>query len=260
MLNGRRALVTGSETGLGLAIATGLAAAGADIALHGLQPPEAMDATLRSISARFGVSATYVQADLASEAGAQSLLDRMAHDGPAPDILVNNAVTRHFGALDSFPSDAWQQALAVNVTAPFVLVRGLVGSMRARGWGRIVNLSSIYAMRATVNRIDYVTTKSAILGFTRAVALETFADGITCNAVCPGSSATPSIEARVKALADEQSLSAEQAQKRFLEGKQPTGRFVGVDDVADLVVFLCRDAARDINGATLPIDGAWLAG
>ena len=147
----------------------------------------------------------------------------------------------------------------VNVSAAFHLVRLTLPGMRLRGWGRIVNMTSVYGERGTANRVDYVTTKSALLGFTRAVAMETIRDGITCNAVSPGSVLTPGNEKRVKEMVERDGLETAEAEQRFLEGKQPTGRFVRPEDVAALVTFLCSAAARDITGAVLPVDGGWLA-
>jgi 3-hydroxybutyrate dehydrogenase len=175
------------------------------------------------------------------------------------DILVNNAVTRHFAPIDQFPVDAWEKALAVNVSAAFHLVRLALPAMRARGWGRVVNMTSIYGERGTVNRIDYVTSKSALLGFTRAVAMETLRDGITCNAVSPGSVLTPGTDVRVRQICNDQGVERSQAERQFLDGKQPSGRFVRPEDVAAVVVFLCGPAARDITGSVLPVDGGWLA-
>jgi 3-hydroxybutyrate dehydrogenase len=245
-LKGKSALVTGSNAGLGLAIAQGLAAAGCDIVLHGLEPHSEAASRLK---------ASYVRCDLAEPQGAE----RLAEAAGQVDILVNNAVVRHFAPIESFPMAQWQRALAVNLTAAFRLVQLVLPGMRSRGWGRVVNLTSVYGTRATANRVDYVTTKSALLGFTRAVAVETVADGITCNAVTPGTVLTPGIESRVTQMTDA-GVARDEAERRVLQGKQPTGRFVQAQDVAALVVFLCSPAARDITGVELPMEGGWLAG
>lgn len=259
-LAGRRALVTGATAGLGFAIADRLAAGGCAIVLHGLEPDDAGIAACGRLASAHGVAARYVRADLSTEAGAVALHAAADADGEGIDVLVNNAVVRHFAPIDAFPVAAWDRALAVNVSAAFHLVRLALPAMRRRHWGRIVNLSSIYGSRGTVNRIDYVTTKSALLGFTRAVAMETLTDGITCNAVCPGSVLTPSIDARVAALAQDRGLARADAERQFLAGKQPSGAFIEADHVAELIAFLCGPAGRDITGSVLPIDGGWLAG
>lgn len=254
----KSALITGSGDGLGLAIAEALAAAGCNLVLHGLAPEAA--STCARLQAAHAVKVVYVRSDLATDAGVVALADAARAELGGIDILVNNAVVRHFGPVESLPLEAWQRALAVNLTAAFRLVQLALAGMRERGWGRIVNLTSVYGSRGAVNRADYVTTKTALIGLTRAVAMETVAAGITCNAVCPGTVMTPGIDVRVKELMANAGLGREAAEQRFLEGKQPTGRFVKASDVGALVAFLCGPAAQDITGAVLPMEGGWLAG
>ncbi|OCR24454.1 beta-D-hydroxybutyrate dehydrogenase [Pseudomonas syringae] len=255
-MKGKRALVTGSSNGLGLAMAQGLAAAGCDVVLHGLESTADMHATCADLAQQYGVAISYVQADLSHASGVETMLDAAG----AVDVLINNAVVRHFSPIEDFPLERWDQALAVNLTAAFRAVQLSLPGMRARGWGRIFNMSSAYGSRAIANRIDYVTTKTALLGFTRAVALETLGQGITCNAVCPGSVLTPNIEGRLTDLMARQQLDRATATREFLLGKQGTGRFVDAAHVADLIVFLCSDSGASITGATLPVDDGWLAG
>jgi len=173
--------------------------------------------------------------------------------------LVNNAVVRHFARVEDFPPERWEQALAVNLSAAFHAIRLSLPGMRARKWGRIINMSSVYGYFAIAERIDYVTTKTALLGMTRVVALETLEEDITCNAVCPGSVLTPYSEQRLQRMMAEEGLSRETAERKFLADRQPAGRFVEAGNVAELIVFLCGPAARDITGASLPIDAGWLA-
>jgi len=258
-LKGKTALVTGSTGGIGHAMATGLARAGCDIVLHGI----ADDATVQPLQAElereYGVRVGYVHADLADPAAIARMMDTIGHSHGAIDVLVNNAVTRHFAPVEAFPVEAWDRALAVNLSAAFHTIRLTLPAMRERGWGRIFNMTSVYSARGATNRIDYVTTKTALLGMTRAVALETLNQGITCNAICPGSVHTPSIDLRMQELMQQQALNLEQATKVFLAGKQPIQRFVDADHVAELLVFLCGPAGRDITGAMLPVEGGWLA-
>jgi 3-hydroxybutyrate dehydrogenase len=253
------ALVTGSTGGLGHAIATALAAAGHDVAVHGLEAPEVGARRAAELAQRYGRRVIYVQSDVGSAAGVRVLVERVKAELGPVHVLVNNAVVRHFAPVEAFPVEQWERALAVNVSAAFHAVRLLLPAMRDAGFGRIVNMSSVYGSRGAVNRIDYVTTKSAVLGFTRAVALETLGQGVTCNAVCPGSVRTEAIEMRVAELAAARGLDARAAEREFLVGKQPTGTFVAAEDVASLVVYLCSEAARDITGAVLPVDGGWMA-
>jgi 3-hydroxybutyrate dehydrogenase len=179
------------------------------------------------------------------------------HEGV--DILINNAVTRHFAPAEAFPVDCWDRALAVNLSAAFHTIRLSLPGMRERGWGRIFNMTSVYGVRAVANRIDYVTTKAALIAMTRVIALETTNQGITCNAICPGAVLTPTSDVRIRALMDQTGLTREGATEGFLDGKQPTRRFVDAAHVADLVVFLCGAAGADITGAMLPVEGGWLA-
>lgn len=259
MLTGKRALITGSTGGLGLAIADGLARAGCDVILHGLEDDSIGDECCRKLTTDRPIAARYIRADLANEVGIQHLVEFAVDNDTGVDILVNNAVVRHFAPLESFPTAAWERALAVNVSAAFHLVRTALPGMRTRGWGRIINMSSVYGLRGTTNRIDYVTTKTALIGLTRAVAMETVGQGITCNAVCPGSVLTPAIDARVQRLVAETGKTRHEAEREFLAGKQPTGSFIAAEHVADLIVFLCTPSARDVTGAVLPVEGGWLA-
>ncbi len=225
----------------------------------GIEPEADVAAKLREVHGTAPGQPLYCRTDLSGEAGVTALVDAAVEGLGGIDILVNNAVVRHFGPIDSFDVAHWNRSLAVNPSAAFHTIRLAVPGMRAAKWGRIINMSSIYGSRGSVNRIDYVTTKTALLGLTRAVALETLHDGITCNAVCPGSVHTPASETRIRAAMADQALSREVAERDFLTGKQPSGRFVDADNVAALVVFLCGPAARDITGAALPVDGGWLA-
>jgi 3-hydroxybutyrate dehydrogenase len=258
-LKGKTALVTGSTAGLGHAMAQGLAKAGCNVVLHGLEQPDAMRAVQAALERAYGVKSGYIQADLSDAAQIAAMMEEVALRHGAVDVLVNNAVARHFAPIESFPADAWDNALAVNVTAAFHAIRLCLPTMRKRGWGRIFNMTSVYGLRAVTNRIDYVTTKAALMGMTRAVALETVNQGITCNAICPGSVLTPNIDTRVQALMQEQGIDRDEATRQFLAGKQPIQRFVDAEHIADLLVFLCGSAGRDITGAMLPVEGGWLA-
>jgi 3-hydroxybutyrate dehydrogenase len=256
MLKGKWALVTGATAGLGFALAESLAGAGANIVLHDLAEPHDAGESLR---ARFGIDVVSVAADLTQREAIETTMDALLGRLGAVDILINNAVVRHFANVEQFPPDRWEEALAVNLSAPFHLTRLALPGMKRRGWGRIINLGSIYSTRAVENRIDYVTTKTAILGMTRAVAIETAMTGITCNAICPGTVPTPAIESRIAAIAESRDLSVDAATRDYLDKRQPSKRFVSMANVGATVAFLCSPAARDITGATLPIDGGWSA-
>jgi len=258
-LANKSAIITGSVRGLGLAIARALAGAGCNVLLNGFSADEEIANIVASLESSPGVRARYSDADLRDVTAIERMVGD-AHDAfGAVDILVNNAVVRHVAAVESFPADAWDEALAVNLSAAFHLTRLTVPTMKARGWGRIVNVGSIYSSRGAANRVGYVTTKTALVGLTRAVALETVAHGITCNAICPGTTETPIHEEAIRALMASTDLSRAEAERQFFASKQPTGRFIDADGVAALALFLCSDAAKDITGAALPVDGAWSA-
>jgi 3-hydroxybutyrate dehydrogenase len=250
------ALVTGATAGLGLAVAESLAGAGVNVVLHDLVAPnEAAD----RLSARSGVTVMAAEADLSQRAAIETMVAGLLDRCGSIDILVNNAVVRYFAAVENFPPDEWDRALAVNLSAPFHLVRLTLPAMKRRRWGRIINMASIYSTRAVEDRIDYVATKTAILGITRAVALETARTGITCNAVAPGTLPTPAIQGKIASIAAKAGESVENATENYLATRQPSGRFIGMEAVGALVAFLCSAAAQDITGACLPIDGGWSA-
>jgi 3-hydroxybutyrate dehydrogenase len=256
-LAGKSALITGSTGGLGRAIAEGLAAQGCNVALNGVVPDAEMAPALETLRRTHGVKAIYDNADLRRPDAIAAMVARTSAAFGAIDILVNNAVVRHFAPVEDFPTERWEEALAVNLSAPFHTIRLALSGMRARGFGRIVNLASPYSFIGIANRIDYVTTKTAILGMTRAVALETAGSGITCNAVAPGVLPTPAIEAKIATLAAAQGVPVASATKDYLAERQPGGQFTSMEGVAALVVFLCGPAARDISGAAIPLDCGW---
>ena len=255
-MKGKWALVTGATAGLGRAVAEGLAGAGANIVLHDLVAPKQAADDLR---ARFGLEVVAAGVDLSRRESIEAMMADLLDRCGAIDILVNNAVVRHFAAIEQFPPDRWDQALAVNLSAPFHLIRLALPAMKQRGWGRIVNMGSIYSSRATMDRIDYVTTKTAIAGMTRAVAIETARCGITCNMLCPGTLPTPAILNKIAGMAERGGRPVADVTADYLGERQPTQRFVEMDAVAALVVFLCGSAANDITGASLPVDGGWSA-
>jgi 3-hydroxybutyrate dehydrogenase len=259
MLEGRRALVTGSTQGLGYATAEALAAAGCDIVLSGLGDEGEIEDKRRHIEKTHGVRALYHGADLARPAEIAALVAAAEAAFGGVDILVNNAVVRHFARIEAFPPAAWDEALAVNLSAAFHATRLVLPGMRARNFGRIVNVSSVFGLFGTVDRVAYVTTKTALIGLTRAVALENVDRDITCNAICPGSARTPSIEGRIADLMAGEGLPEELAVKKFLAARQPGGRFVSLERLAALVHFLCGPAGADITGAAMPMDAGWSA-
>jgi 3-hydroxybutyrate dehydrogenase len=201
----------------------------------------------------------YYQKDLQDPKEIDALATRVLEQFGCVDILVNNAVTRHFSPIEAFPAERWDQALAVNLSAPFHFVKAFLPGMRQAGWGRVINMTSVYGSRGTPNRIDYVTTKSALIGMTRAIAAEVVGQNITCNALCPGSVLTPNIESRIRALMQEKNLDWDVATAEFLQGKQPGGKLIPAKHLAELALFLCTPAGGQMNGAVLPMENGWLA-
>jgi 3-hydroxybutyrate dehydrogenase len=258
-LRGRRALITGSTGGLGLAMARDLARAGCDLMLNGIEIAPEFDATCREIAREADVTVRYTEADLSSH-GEVTRLVKAAHDAMGGvDILINNAVVRHFAPVIDFPPDKWDAAIAVNLSAAFHAIRAVLPSMRQNNFGRIFNMTSVYGLRGTPERVGYVATKAALLGLTRTVALENLDRDVTCHSICPGSVLTPGTEHRIAQMMRDEHIDRSTAEIRFLEGKQPGGQFVQPESVAALLVFLCGPAARDMTGSMLPVEAGWLA-
>lgn len=259
MLEGKCALITGSTQGLGYAMAERLAADGCNIVLNGFGDAAEIEARRQRLEREYGVRALHHGADLADPRQIAALVDAAHAAFGAVDILINNAVIRYFAPIEQFEPADWDRALAVNLSAAFHTIRLTLAGMRERNFGRIINMSSIYGQRATVNRVDYVATKTALIGLTRAVALEVANQNITCNAICPGLAPTPNIEDRLAATMEAEGLTRERAVERFMATRQPSRRFVALELVAGLAAFLCGPGGADFTGAVIPIDGGWSA-
>lgn len=259
MLDGKCALVTGSVGGIGYAIADRLAAEGAAVVLNALCSKDEGQAAAERIANAHGTIALFDPADLRDVTGIEGMIAAAAARFGGVDILVNNAVVRNPGPIEDMRTEDWDAAIAVNLSAAFHCVRLCLPQMKARRWGRIVNMSSVYGFRGAERRVDYVTTKTALIGMTRAIALETAAHGITCNALSPGSVPSPAILTKIEAMAAEQGRSVEDVTRDYVGERHPTGRFVEMASVAAIAAFLCSPAGDDITGAVLPVDGGWTA-
>jgi len=257
-LSGKVALVTGSTSGIGLAIARALAAEGADVMLNGFGDAEAIEATRAGIEAG-GVRARHDRADLTRPEEIERLIRRTGDELGGVDILVNNAGTQHVAPVDQFPVDKWNLILALNLSAAFHATRLALPAMKAKGWGRIVNTASAHSLVASPNKSAYVAAKHGLAGFTKAVALETALTGITVNCISPGYVWTPLVENQIPDTMRARGLTREQVMNDVLLAAQPTRKFVTVDQVAALALFLCRDEAAAITGANLSMDGGWTA-
>lgn len=256
-MRGKCALITGSTSGLGLAIADRLAAEGCNIVLNGLSTESQMAPLCEELRRRHDVGVSFHGADLADPGQIGELTRSAAEAFGMVDVLVNNAVVRHFAPVEEFPVEQWDKAIAVNLSAAFHAIRLVLPPMRRVGWGRIINIGSVYSFFATPQRAGYVTTKTALLGLTRAIALEISGTDITCNAVCPGTLPTPAIKSRIERMAVDRNVPVDEATREYLAGRQPGGRFIPVETVAGLVAFLCGPTSAGINGAALPVDNGW---
>jgi 3-hydroxybutyrate dehydrogenase len=255
-LKGRTALVTGATGGIGEAFARAFAAEGCNIVFNGLGNPGDIE-KLRIEISKGGVDVIYHPADVGKPAEVEAMIGVALKRFGAIDILINNAVTRHYAPVEAFPTDKWDRALAVNLSAAFHTIRLALPAMKARKWGRIINMASIHATKVVRDRIDYMTTKAAIVGLTRAVALECAETGVTCNAISPGWVLTPHAEGQIKSKMAEKSCSREVAIRELVDVRQPSRRPIMPAEVAALGVFLCGDMAANISGAAVPIDGVW---
>ena len=256
MLQGKWALVTGATAGLGLAVAESLAGAGANIVLHDLHEPREVSDRLRS---RFGVDAVSVAADLSQRSSIEAMMGELLGRLEAIDILVNNAVVRHFSPVETFAPEHWEEALAVNLSAPFHLIRLALPAMKKRGWGRIINTASAHSLVASPFKSAYVSAKHGIAGLTKTVALELATFKITCNCISPGYVWTPLVEHQIPETMKARNMTKEQVINDVLLDAQPTKEFVTVEQVAALAVYLCGDDASQITGANLSMDGGWTA-
>ncbi len=259
MPKGRTALVTGSTSGIGLGIARALAADGCDIMLNGFGDPAEIERLRAAAEKEFGVKALFNGADLSTPQGCEALVADAEKRLGRIDVVVNNAGIQHVSPIENFPVDRWNAVIAINLSSAFHTIRVALPGMRRRGWGRLINIASTHGLVASVNKVAYVSAKHGIVGLTKVVALETAQSGITCNAICPGWTLTPLVQAQINARAKAEGKSVEQAKQELLLEKQPSGRFTTVEQIGGLAVFLCSPAADNITGASLPIDGAWTA-
>ena len=260
MLKGKIALITGSTGGIGEAFARAFAANGCNVMMNGLGEPDAIEKLRASIAREHGVEVAYHGADVGVPAEIEAMVREAEQRFGHIDIVVNNAVVRHYDKIEDFPVDKWDRALAVDLSAAFHTIRLTMRGMKARGWGRIINMSSIHGRMAVPNRVDYVTAKHALIGMTRGVALECAQTGVTVNALMPGWVLTPHAERQVTRLMEDAHVSREQAIEAMVKARQPSQRPIMPEDIASFGIFLCSNAGAHINGAALPIDGAWQAG
>jgi 3-hydroxybutyrate dehydrogenase len=259
MFKGKTALVTGSTSGIGLGIATALAARGANVVLNGFGDATEIARLQAKLAEEHRVTVRYDGADLSQQDAIEAMMGRAIGEFGAVDILINNAGIQFVAPIDEFPVAKWNAILALNLTASFHTIRLALPAMKARKWGRIVNIASAHALVASPYKSAYVAAKHGIAGLTKTVALEVATAGITMNAICPGYVWTPLVERQIPDTAKARGLTEAQVISDVLLHAQPTKQFVQVAEVAALAAFLASDAAASITGAVIPIDGGWTA-
>jgi len=255
MLKGKTAVVTGSTSGIGLGIAKALAEQGANIVMNGFGEKDAAIAEVKA----FGVEVEYHGADMSKPAEIEDMMRTAEKRFGGVDILVNNAGIQHVANVEDFPVDRWYAIIAINLSSAFHTSRMALPGMKQRNWGRIINLASVHGLVGSAQKSAYVAAKHGIVGLTKVTALETAQTGVTCNAICPGWVLTPLVQKQVDARAEKDQVSNDEAKKRLLSEKQPSGEFVTPEQLAALAVFFCSPAATQIRGVAWNMDGGWVA-
>jgi 3-hydroxybutyrate dehydrogenase len=258
-LAGRVAIVTGSTSGIGLGIARALAADGAALLLNGFGEPAAVERTRRELAEEHGVAVRYSAADMSDPVQIGGMVAQAEGELGAVDILVNNAGIQHVAPIEDFPGAKWDVILAVNLSAAFHAVRAAFAGMKARGFGRVVNIASAHGLVASPFKSAYVAAKHGIVGLTKVVALEGAEHGVTCNAVCPGYVWTPLVEKQIDDQARAHGIARDDVIRNVLLVNQPNRRFATVEEIGALVAFLCTEQAASITGTAIPVDGGWVA-
>jgi 3-hydroxybutyrate dehydrogenase len=258
-LKGQVALVTGSTSGIGMAMARALAGQGANIVLNGLGDPVAIEQERAQVAAEFGVEARYHGADMTKPDQIADMIAFAERELGRLDVLLNNAGVQHVAPIEEFPLENWNQIIAINLSSAFHTIRAAVPIMKAQGRGRIVNLASAHGLVASPFKSAYVSAKHGLMGLTKTVALELATFNITCNAICPGFVKTPLVDAQIADQAKARGISPDAVMRDVILAAQPTKKFVEYDQIAGLLLYLVSDAGASVNGAGLAIDGGWTA-
>lgn len=258
-LHGKRAIITGSTSGIGLGIATALAHAGADVVLNGLGDAVQIEKVRSELQAATGVRVLYHGADMTQPDTIEDLIRSSVSSLGGVDILVNNAGIQHVAPIDEFPPALWEKIITINLNASFHTMRHALPHMKKAGWGRIINIASAHALVASPYKSAYVAAKHGIAGLTKTVALEVAQQGITVNAICPGYVWTPLVEGQVADTAKARDMTEEEVKTEVLLKAQPTKQFTTIDQIGALACFLCSEGAENMTGVILPVDGGWVA-
>ena len=259
MTQGKNAIVTGSTSGIGLGIAEAFAGAGMNVMLNGFGDPDEIEQTRRSLADRFQVNVGYHGADMTKPDEIAAMVDETVAAFGQVDVVVNNAGIQNVAPIEEFPIEKWDAILAINLSSAFHTIRLTLADMKARKWGRIINLASAHGLVASPYKSAYVAAKHGVLGLTKTVALEAAESGVTVNAICPGYVLTPLVEKQIPDTAKARGITEEEVKRDVLLAAQPTKQFVTTEQLGALAVFLCSDAAASITGTALPVDGGWTA-
>ncbi len=254
-LSGKTAVITGSNSGIGLAIARALAGEGANVVLNSFTDSAEDHAFARSVADEFGVEARYIQADMSDPAACRALVEQAG----ACDVLVNNAGIQHVAPIDKFPVEQWDRIIAINLSSAFHTTAVALPMMRAAGWGRVVNIASAHGLTASPFKSAYIAAKHGVVGLTKTTALETAEEPITCNAICPGYVLTPIVEKQIPDQMAVHGMDRETVIREVMLSRQPSREFATVEQIGGTAVFLCSDAAAQITGTTISVDGGWTA-
>lgn len=254
-LKGKTAVITGSNSGIGLGVAREIARAGAHVVLNSFTNRDEDHALAETIATEFGVEARYIQADMSDGDQCRALIEQAG----TCDVLVNNAGIQHVEPIESFPVDKWNAIIAINMNSAFHTTAAALPKMRAAGWGRVINIASAHGLTASPYKSAYVAAKHGVVGMTKAVALETAEEPITCNAVCPGYVLTPLVEAQIPDTMEKYNMGREEVIKKVMLERQPSREFATVEQLGGTVAFLASDAAAQITGTTISVDGGWTA-
>ena len=259
MLTAKSVVVTGSTSGIGLAIARAFAKEGANLTINGFGDKAAIEKERAGIESEFGVKAIYSPADMTKPAEIADMIKGTEQACGAVDVLINNAGIQFVAKVEDFPIEKWDAIIGINLSAAFHAIRAAVPGMKARKWGRIINIASAHGLVASGEKAAYVAAKHGIVGLTKVIAVEAANDGITCNAICPGWVLTPLVQQQIEARAKAEGKTVEQAKNELIAEKQPMLQFSSPENVGALAVFLAGDAAASITGSSYSIDGGWTA-
>jgi 3-hydroxybutyrate dehydrogenase len=254
-LVGKRAVVTGSNSGIGLGVAEALAAAGAEVMLNSFTDRPEDHALAADLAARHGVKVTYIAADMSKGADCRALIEKAG----GCDILVNNAGIQFVSPVEEFPVEKWDAILAINLSSAFHTTAAALPGMKAKGWGRIINVASAHGLTASPFKSAYVAAKHGVVGLTKSIALEVAGQGITCNAICPGYVLTPLVEAQIPEQMKVHNMDRETVLREVMLQRQPSRQFATVEQIGGTTVYLCSPAADQVTGTTISVDGGWTA-